>query len=92
MKNILDYLYAHKTFSKDEAKEVLENITLGKYNAAQIASILTVFIMRNITLEELIGFLIPQLLYGHHYNQFQMLYYHQDSLIRLNCYRTDSAK
>lgn len=56
MKNILDYLYAHKTFSKDEAKEVLENITLGKYNAAQIASILTVFIMRNITLEELIGF------------------------------------
>ena len=56
MKNILDYLYAHKTFSKEEAKEVLENITLGKYNAAQISSILTVFIMRNITLDELIGF------------------------------------
>lgn len=56
MKNILDYLYAHKTFSKEEAKEVLENITLGKYNAAQMASILTVFIMRNITLDELIGF------------------------------------
>ena len=56
MKNILEYLYAHKTFSKDEAKEVLENIALGKYNSTQIASFLTVFIMRNITLEELIGF------------------------------------
>jgi anthranilate phosphoribosyltransferase len=56
MKNILDYLYAHKTFSKEEAKEVLENIALGKYNSSQIASFLTVFIMRNITLDELIGF------------------------------------
>jgi anthranilate phosphoribosyltransferase len=56
MKNILDYLYAHKTFSKEEDKEVLENIALGKYNSSQIASFLTVFIMRNITLDELIGF------------------------------------
>lgn len=56
MKKILEYLYAHKTFSKEEAKEVLENIALGKYNSNQIASFLTVFIMRNITLAELIGF------------------------------------
>lgn len=56
MQNILNYLYAHKTFSKEEAREVLENIALGKYNSSQIASFLTVFIMRNITLDELIGF------------------------------------
>lgn len=56
MKYILEYLYAHKTFTKEEAKEVLENITSGKYNTTQIASFLTAFIMRNITLEELIGF------------------------------------
>ena len=56
MKKILEYLYAHKTFSKEEAQEILENIALGKYNSNQIASFLTVFIMRNITLAELIGF------------------------------------
>ena len=56
MKTILEYLYAHKTFNKEEAKEVLENIALGKYNTSQIASFLTAFIMRNITMDELIGF------------------------------------
>lgn len=56
MKNILEYLYAHKTFSKEDAKEVLQDIALGKYLPTQIASFLTAFIMRNITLEELIGF------------------------------------
>lgn len=56
MKNILEYLYAHKTFSKVDAKEVLQDIATGKHQPTQIASFLTAFIMRNITLEELIGF------------------------------------
>ncbi|WP_438965078.1 anthranilate phosphoribosyltransferase [Flavobacterium sp.] len=56
MKNILEYLYAHKTFSKEDAKEVLQDIATGKHQPTQIASFLTAFIMRNITLEELIGF------------------------------------
>ncbi|MDO9260717.1 MAG: anthranilate phosphoribosyltransferase [Flavobacteriaceae bacterium] len=56
MKEILEYLYQHKTLSKEEAKSVLINIASGKYNHNQIASFLTAFIMRNITLNELNGF------------------------------------
>ncbi len=56
MKAILEHLYQHKTFSKAEAKEILIEITLGKFNHLEIASFLTAFIMRNITLEELKGF------------------------------------
>ena len=56
MKQILEHLYQHKTLSKSEAKETLTEISAGKYNHYQIASFLTAFIMRNITLEELKGF------------------------------------
>ena len=56
MKTILTHLYQHKTFSKEEAKNILIDIASGKYNHSQIASFLTAFIMRNITLDELRGF------------------------------------
>lgn len=56
MKQILNHLYEHKTLSKTEAQEILKSIASGKYNEAQIASFLTVFIMRGITVEELEGF------------------------------------
>jgi len=56
MKSILSHLYQHKTFTKEEAKAILIDIASGKYNHSQIASFLTAFIMRNITLDELRGF------------------------------------
>ncbi|WP_293892889.1 anthranilate phosphoribosyltransferase [Flavobacterium sp.] len=56
MKTILNRLINHETLSKAEAKEVLVNISSGQYNHAQIASFLTVYMMRNITIEELSGF------------------------------------
>ncbi len=56
MKTILNHLFEHKTLSKSESKEILKNIANGKYNPSQIASFLTVFIMRSITVEELEGF------------------------------------
>jgi anthranilate phosphoribosyltransferase len=56
MKEILEHLYQHKTLSKAEAKTILIDIASGKYNHNQIASFLTAFIMRNITLDELKGF------------------------------------
>lgn len=56
MKTILNQLIQHETLSKEEAKIVLKNISLGSYNPSQIASFLTVFMMRNITIEELSGF------------------------------------
>ena len=56
MKTILNRLINHETLSKAEAKDVLVNISCGQYNPSQIASFLTVYMMRNITIEELSGF------------------------------------
>ncbi|WP_109097768.1 anthranilate phosphoribosyltransferase [Aquimarina sp. AU58] len=56
MKNLLNRLINHETISKEEAKSVLVNISKGEYNQSQIASFLTVYMMRSITIEELEGF------------------------------------
>ena len=56
MKATLKRLTNYESLSKDEAKEIINNIAEGKYNNSQIASFLTVFMMRNISLEELEGF------------------------------------
>lgn len=56
MKPIIQRLINHETLSKEEAKTVLVNISNGQYNPSQIASFLTVYMMRNITIEELSGF------------------------------------
>ena len=56
MKDIINKLSFHKTLSKSEAKKILINISKGDYNNSQVASFLTVFMMRNITLNELEGF------------------------------------
>ncbi len=56
MKNILNRLINQEHISSEEAKNVLVNISKGNYNQSQIASFLTVYMMRNITLEELQGF------------------------------------
>lgn len=56
MKQILNRLINHENISSAEAKQVLVNISHGMYNQSQIASFLTVFMMRSITLEELQGF------------------------------------
>ncbi len=56
MKNLLNRLINHENISKEEAKNVLVNISKGTYNQSQIASFLTVYMMRSITIEELEGF------------------------------------
>jgi anthranilate phosphoribosyltransferase len=56
MREVLNHLFEHKTLSKDIARQVLIEIGQGKINASQIAAFLTVFMMRNITVEELEGF------------------------------------
>lgn len=56
MKQILNRLINHETISSEEAKQILINISKGDYNQSQIASFLTVFMMRSITLDELKGF------------------------------------
>jgi len=56
MKEILNFLYEHKTLSEAEARDVLKNIAKGKYNHSQIASFISVYLMRSITVDELTGF------------------------------------
>ncbi|HJV19417.1 MAG TPA: anthranilate phosphoribosyltransferase [Sediminibacterium sp.] len=56
MKKILQYLFSHKTLSREKAREVMLNISAGQYNDAEIAAFITVYLMRSITIEELQGF------------------------------------
>ena len=56
MKTILNRLINHEILSQEEAREVLVNISQGSYNESQIASFLTVYMMRSITIDELQGF------------------------------------
>ena len=56
MKELLNRLINHESISREEAINVLVNISEGQYNQSQIASFLTIFMMRSITLEELQGF------------------------------------
>lgn len=56
MKQILNSLLNQESISSEEAKQVLVNISKGDYNQSQIASFLTVFLMRSITIQELLGF------------------------------------
>ncbi len=56
MKHILSRLINHEILDKCEAKKVLIEISKGDYNHSQIGSFLTVYMMRNISLDELSGF------------------------------------
>src|SRR5678816_2851476 len=56
MKKILQYLFEHKTLSREMAKEVLVNIGKGIYNEHEITAFMTVYLMRSITIDELMGF------------------------------------
>ncbi|MCS6969199.1 MAG: anthranilate phosphoribosyltransferase [Cytophagales bacterium] len=56
MKEILNYLFEHKTLDKTTARQVFINMAQGKYNNSQMAAFMTVFLMRSITVEELGGF------------------------------------
>ena len=56
MKELLNRLINQERISKQEAKDVLVNISKGIYNNSQIASFLTVYMMRSISVDELDGF------------------------------------
>lgn len=56
MKKILNYLFEYKTLTREQAKEVLMNISKNVYNESEVASFITVYLMRSITIDELQGF------------------------------------
>lgn len=56
MKAILNRLINHEKLSKEESRQMIINIADGQYTSSQIASFLTVYLMRSISLDELEGF------------------------------------
>jgi len=56
MKAILNRLFQHEKLNREESFEVLSKIAHGEFNDAQVASFMTVFLMRNVSKEELLGF------------------------------------
>ncbi len=56
MKAILNKLFEQQRLTKEEAKEILIQISAEKFNNSQIASFLTAFLMRPISVDELAGF------------------------------------
>ncbi len=56
MKQILIRLFNHEILTREEACRLLQDITRGRYNDTQIAALLTVFQMRGVKVDELIGF------------------------------------
>lgn len=56
MKDILTKLINHKTLTRDVAKNTLLEISTGEKNISQVSAFLTIFMMRNITVDELEGF------------------------------------
>ncbi len=56
MKEILNSLFRHQTLTREDSRELLVNLAEGKYNNSQVTAFLTVFQLRNITVDELSGF------------------------------------
>ena len=56
MKAILNQLCSGECLSESQAQNILVDIAKEKYNLAQIAAFLTIFMMRPLTVEELSGF------------------------------------
>jgi anthranilate phosphoribosyltransferase len=56
MKKILQYLFEHKSLSREQSREIMTNIAKGVYNDAELAAFITIYLMRSITIEELQGF------------------------------------
>jgi anthranilate phosphoribosyltransferase len=56
MKALLNDLFQHKRLSSLEAKNILLEISTSRFNEAHLASFMTVFMMRPISVDELSGF------------------------------------
>jgi anthranilate phosphoribosyltransferase len=56
MRPILNYLFENKTFTREQAKDILILLAQGNYNNSQMAAFMTAYCMRSITVNELEGF------------------------------------
>ena len=56
MKEILNQLFQHHTLTRNDSRQILIRLAGGEFNISQMVAFLTVFQLRNITVEELQGF------------------------------------
>lgn len=56
MKKILNHLFEYKSLTRQQASELMLQIAEGRFNDTEIASLVTVYLMRSISIEELQGF------------------------------------
>ncbi len=56
MKKTLEQLYNYEPLSKTDSYHILEQISHGKFNQAQISAFICSYLMRDITVDELNGF------------------------------------
>jgi anthranilate phosphoribosyltransferase len=56
MKKILNILFEHRSLTREEAKEVLLEIGKAVFNEHELSAFMTVYLMRSITMPELLGF------------------------------------
>lgn len=56
MKNLLEHLFHHDILTRQESHDLLIGIAEKRYVEAQVAALLTVYRMRDIHVEELLGF------------------------------------
>jgi anthranilate phosphoribosyltransferase len=56
MKKILQKLFEHETLSYEQCRQIMLNIARDAYSQSEITALITVYLMRSITIEELEGF------------------------------------
>jgi len=56
MKKILQSLFEYKSLTRQQAYEILLQISKGIYNEHEITAFMTVYLMRSVTIDELLGF------------------------------------
>ena len=56
MKATLNKLFHHQYLSREEAKLILSNMAAGKYNDSQMAAFMTTYLMRSVSVDEILGF------------------------------------
>lgn len=56
MKQILNRLFNHQHLTRSESKNILTKMAAGEYNESQIATFISVYLMRSISIEEFLGF------------------------------------
>jgi len=56
MKETLNRLFAHQYLTREEAKMIMTNMAAGQYNDCQIAAFISAYIMRSVSVDEILGF------------------------------------